>query len=44
VNQTGMTYAVAATAWRHYLGCNGLNGFTFDALRDFRATYRDRAS
>lgn len=44
VNQTGMTYTVAATAWRHSLGCNGLNRFTFDALRDFRAAYRDQAS
>lgn len=43
VNQTGMPYAVAVTAWRHYLGCSSLNGFTFDALRDFRSAYRDRA-
>ncbi len=43
-NQTGMSYAVAATAWRHYLGCNTVNGSTFDALRDFRDTYRNRAS
>lgn len=43
-NQTGMPYAVAATAWRHYLGCNKVNGATFDALRDFRSAYRDKAA
>jgi len=42
-NQTGMPYAFAATAWRHYLGCKTVNGSTFDALRDFRDAYRDQA-
>ena len=42
VNQTGMPYVLAATAWRHYLGCNTLNASTFDALRDFRDAYRDK--
>jgi hypothetical protein len=43
-NQTRMPYVVAATAWRHSLGCHNVNAATFDALRDFRTTYRDRTS
>jgi hypothetical protein len=42
-NQTGMPFAVAATAWRHYLGCNRGGAATFDALRDFRTAYLHRA-
>jgi hypothetical protein len=42
-NQTAMPFAVAATAWRNYVACKTVNGSTFDALRDFRAAYRDRA-
>jgi hypothetical protein len=42
-NQTGMPYVVAATAWRHSLGCRNVDAATFDALRDFRAAYRGRA-
>lgn len=41
-NQTAMPFEVAATAWRHYVGCKRVNGATFDALRDFRVAYRDR--
>jgi hypothetical protein len=41
-NQTDMPYVVAATAWRHLLGCTNVNAATFDALRDFRSAYRDR--
>lgn len=43
-NQTGMPFVLAATAWRHYLGCNRAGAATFDALRDFRTAYLDRAS
>jgi hypothetical protein len=42
-NQTGMPFAVAATAWRHYVGCNSAGPAMFDALRDFRTAFRDRA-
>ena len=38
-NPTGMPYAVAATAWRHLLGCPTFNNRVFDALRAFRAQY-----
>ncbi len=42
-NQTGMPYAVAATAWGHVLGCQTLNPRIFDALRDFRLQYTNQA-
>ena len=42
-NQTGMPFLVAATAWRHYIGCRSVNDATFDALRDFKIAYRDQA-
>jgi hypothetical protein len=42
-NQTDMPFAMAATAWRHYVGCNTAGPAAFDALRDFRSAYRDRA-
>jgi Protein of unknown function (DUF3105) len=42
-NQTGMPFEVAATAWRHYVGCRKVNDATFDALRDFKIEYRDQA-
>jgi Protein of unknown function (DUF3105) len=38
-NQTGMKYAVAATAWGHILGCAKFTPAVFDALRDFRLAY-----
>jgi hypothetical protein len=38
-----MPFAVAATAWRHYVGCNSAGPAMFDALRDFRTAFRDRA-
>jgi hypothetical protein len=42
-NQTRMPYAVAATAWGHMLGCRTFSLRVFDALRDFRVAYTDRA-
>jgi hypothetical protein len=42
-NNTGMDYEVAATAWRHRLGCLHYNARVPEALRRFRAAYRDRA-
>jgi hypothetical protein len=42
-NQTDMPFAIAASAWRHYVGCNTAGPAAFDALRDFRTAYRDRA-
>lgn len=42
-NQTAMPFEVAATAWRHYVGCRTVTGNTFDALRDFKIAYRDQA-
>jgi uncharacterized protein DUF3105 len=44
LNQTSMPFVVAATAWRHYIGCRDVRPAMFDALRDFRARYRDQAS
>lgn len=40
-NQTGMPYAVAATAWTELLGCKTISDKTFDALRAFREKYTD---
>jgi Protein of unknown function (DUF3105) len=42
-NNTGMPYAVAATAWTHLIGCKAVNDKTWDALRDFRNAYVDKA-
>ena len=42
-NATGMPFLVAATAWRHYIGCVRPSDAMFDALRDFKITYRDQA-
>jgi hypothetical protein len=42
-NQTGMPFAVAATAWTHQLGCRTINAKVFDALRNFRERYTDQA-
>jgi hypothetical protein len=42
-NATAMPFQVAATAWRHYVGCKTVNAATFDALRDFKIDYRDQA-
>lgn len=41
VNATGMPYEVAATAWRHLLGCPEMNDEVYGALRAFRSEYRD---
>jgi hypothetical protein len=41
-NNTGMDYEVAATAWKHRLGCMKFNARVPDALRRFRDAYRDR--
>ncbi len=42
-NNTGMPFAVAATAWTHLLGCPKLNPQAFDAIRTFRSSYTDKA-
>jgi hypothetical protein len=41
-NNTGMDYEVAATAWKHRLGCAHFNARVPEALRRFRDAYRDR--
>jgi len=41
-NTTGMTPAVAATAWTHSLTCPEMNDKVFDAIRAFRARYIDK--
>ncbi|MEA2266377.1 MAG: hypothetical protein QOE27_1960 [Solirubrobacteraceae bacterium] len=41
-NNTGMPYAVAATAWGQVIGCPSFNPKIFDALRDFRNAYLDK--
>jgi hypothetical protein len=41
-NQTGMSYEVAVTAWRHLLGCRRLTERVPEAIRAFRDAYRDR--
>jgi hypothetical protein len=41
-NQTGMPYAVAATAWTHSLTCPAFDDEVFDAIRAFKTAYRDR--
>lgn len=42
-NDTGMPFLVAATAWRHYIGCTRSSDAMWDALRDFKIVYRDQA-
>jgi hypothetical protein len=41
-NTTGMTPAIAATAWTHLLSCPEMNDKVFDAIRTFRARYMDK--
>jgi hypothetical protein len=41
-NNTGMDFAVAATAWKHRLACLRYNSRVPEALRRFRDAYRDR--
>jgi hypothetical protein len=41
-NNTGMQFEVAATAWKHRLGCGKFNARVPDALRRFRDAYRDK--
>jgi hypothetical protein len=41
-NTTGMTPAIAATAWTHSLTCDEMNDKVFDAIRTFRARYIDK--
>ena len=41
-NQTDMTPAIAATAWRQSLTCETFNDRIFDAIRAFRRTYVDK--
>jgi hypothetical protein len=42
-NNTHMPFAIAASAWQHYIGCPRFDNAIFDALRDFRTTYVDKA-
>ena len=42
-NTTNMPFQVAATSWTQMLGCPTFTDKTFDALRTFRNTYRDKA-
>ena len=42
-NDTQMPFLVAATAWRHYIGCTRSSNAMWDALRDFKIQYRDQA-
>jgi hypothetical protein len=42
-NQTNMPYEVAASAWQHYIGCPKFTPRVFDAIRNFRETYTDKA-
>jgi hypothetical protein len=41
-NNTGMTFVVAATAWKHRLGCPRFNSRVPEALGRFRDAYRDK--
>jgi hypothetical protein len=41
-NQTGMTAAVAATAWTRSLTCPQWNDKVFDAIRNFRSDFVDK--
>lgn len=42
-NDTGMPYAVAATAWNHLLACPAFNARIFDAIRAFRLRWTFQA-
>jgi hypothetical protein len=42
-NNTNMPFAVAAVAWRHYVGCSAFTDKTIPALRAFRELYVDKA-
>jgi hypothetical protein len=42
-NNTKMPFAVAAVAWRHYVGCPKFNDKVIPALADFRTAYIDTA-
>jgi Protein of unknown function (DUF3105) len=41
-NETQMPFAVAASAWDHYLGCPTMNPQVFDAIRAFRLEHIDK--
>jgi hypothetical protein len=41
-NETKMPYAVAASAWDHYIGCPTMNPKVFDAFRAFRLEHIDK--
>ena len=41
-NVTDMPYAVAASAWGHFVGCETMNDDVFDVLRTFRDEYVDQ--
>ncbi|MFL5844917.1 MAG: DUF3105 domain-containing protein [Solirubrobacteraceae bacterium] len=41
-NNTDMPFAVAASAWGHYIGCKKTSDAMWDALRDFRTKYVDQ--
>jgi hypothetical protein len=41
-NETKMPYAVAASAWDHYIGCPTMNPQVFDAFRAFRVEHIDK--
>jgi hypothetical protein len=42
-NNTDMPFAVAAVAWRHYLGCEKFSAQAITAMSDFRDVYIDTA-
>ena len=42
-NNTKMPFAVAAVAWRHYVGCPEFTDESIKALGDFREVYVDTA-
>ncbi len=42
-NNTKMPFAVAAVAWRHYVGCPKFSEQAIAAMRDFREVYVDTA-
>ena len=42
-NNTDMPFAVAAVAWRHYVGCPEFTDKSIEALRAFREVYVDTA-
>jgi hypothetical protein len=42
-NNTDMPFAVAAVAWRHYMGCKAYTPAVIDAFRQFRTALVDKA-